>query len=88
MQGDSLMTDIISSLDSRGCRHLLLLILSHLSSWDLAAFSSVCQTWADVLHWDFWPHRVVRHQLLENKLRGKYTAQSVTLDKYKHPGNV
>ena len=82
------MTDIISGLESRGCRHLLLLILSQLSSWDLSAFGSVSQSWADILSSHFWPNRVVRHQLLENKLRGNYTAQNVTLDKYKHPGNV
>ena len=82
------MTDLISGLESRGCRHLVLLILSHLSSWDLAAFASVCQSWADLLHSEFWPSRAVRQQLLENKLRGNYTAQNVTLDKYKHPGNV
>ena len=82
------MTDLISGLESRGCRHLLLLILSQLSSWDISAFGSVCQTWAKILRSQFWPNRVVRHQLLENKLRGNYTVQNVTLDKYKHPGNV
>ena len=74
--------DLISGLLSRGCVHILLLILSHLNSSDLSAFAEVCQAWSDILSTYFWPNRVVRHHLASNKLAGNYSAESVTLDKY------
>ena len=73
--------DLISDLQSRGCAHLLLLILSHLNSWDLSAFGLVCESWADILRTVFWPERVVRLQLAANKLNGIYSAESYSWDK-------
>ena len=75
------MSDLISQLHSRGCGHLLLLILSHLNSWDLTAFGAVSEVWADIVRTVFWPERVVRLHLTSNKLNGIYSAESFTLEK-------
>ena len=71
--------DILTLLLDRGCIHLILKILSSLDSWDLEVAGHVCQTWGQILHRLFWPHRIVRYHVFRNKRLGISRNEKLTL---------
>ena len=72
--------DILLGLAARGCPHLVLAVLSLLSSRDLATCSLVCGGWAALLRLVLWSSPSLRRRLVTNTRAGRCSTHLQGLD--------
>ena len=78
------MTDILQCLESRGCDHLLTLILSLLPSPDLSSCALVSRRWRRLVEELVWGNQGVRGRLQGNKESGHYRSSELSLGRCLH----
>ena len=72
--------DLLLGLAARGCPHLVLAVLSLLSSRDLASCALVCRGWAALLQLVVWSSPVVRRRLVTCTTLGHCSTHRQELD--------
>ena len=72
--------DLLLGLAARGCPHLVLAVLSLLSSRDLASCALVCRGWAALLQLVVWSSPVVRRRLVTCTSQGHCSTHIQELD--------
>ena len=76
--------DLLLGLAARGCPHLVLAVLSLLSSRDLASCALVCRGWAALLQLVVWSSPVVRRRLVTCTRQGHCSTHRQELDTGAH----
>ena len=76
--------DILLGLAARGCPHLVLAVLSLLSSRDLASCALVCRGWSVLLQLVVWSNPVVRRRLVTCTTLGHSSTHRQELDTGAH----
>ncbi|XP_023346764.1 probable E3 ubiquitin ligase complex SCF subunit sconB isoform X2 [Eurytemora carolleeae] len=71
--------DILSDLMEAGCVHLVLKILTFLTSWDLEAVIYVSQSWRKIVFEYFWRRNSVLKRILEKKKTGICDLRKINL---------
>ena len=76
--------DLLLGLAARGCPHLVLAVLSLLSSRDLASCALVCRGWAALLQLVVWSSPAVRRRLVASTTLGHCSTHRQELDTGAH----